>query len=86
MAVYLLLPIDQRFGLETVIGLVLGVVALLAVIGWQMWRIIRSDYPTIRAVEALALIVPLYVLFFATVYFLMNHQQRGELWESGQSS
>jgi len=71
-AVYFLVPMDRSFGLGTIIGLVLGVLALFAVIGWQVWRITRSDYPTIRAVEALALIVPLYVLFFATVYFLMN--------------
>jgi voltage-gated potassium channel len=35
-------------------------------------RITRSHYPTLRAVEALALIVPLYVLFFATAYFLTS--------------
>lgn len=38
-----------------------------------MWNITRSDHPTFRAVEALALIIPLYVLLFATVYYLMNH-------------
>ena len=47
-----------------------------AVIGWQVWKITRSDYPTIRAVEALALIIPLYVLLFATLYFLMNHANK----------
>ena len=33
-------------------------------------RIVGSDHPTSRAVEALALTVPLYVLLFATTYFL----------------
>jgi voltage-gated potassium channel len=73
VAVYFLVPMDRSFGLGTVIGLVLGVLALFAIIGFQVWKIARSDYPTIRAVEALALIIPLYVLFFASVYFLMNH-------------
>jgi hypothetical protein len=73
VTIYFLVPMDRSFGLGTVIGLVLGVLALFAIIGWQVWNIAHSDYPTIRAVEALALIVPLYVLFFATVYFLMNH-------------
>lgn len=73
VAAYFLLPLDHTFGFETVIGLILGVLALFAVVGWQVWKITRSDYPTIRAVEALALIIPLYVLLFATLYFLMNH-------------
>ena len=73
MAVYFLLPLDHTFDSETVIGLNLGVLALFAIVGWQVRKITRSDYPTIRAVEALALIIPLYVLLFATLYFLMNH-------------
>jgi voltage-gated potassium channel len=73
VAVYFLVPMDRSFGLGAVIGLVLSVLALFAIIGWQVWKISRSEYPTIRAVEALALTIPLYVLFFATVYFLMNH-------------
>ena len=72
VAVYFLIPMDRSFGLGTVIGLVLGGLALFAIIGWQIWKITRSGYPTIRAVEALALIIPLYILFCATVYFLMN--------------
>jgi voltage-gated potassium channel len=42
-------------------------------IGWQIWRITQSDYPTLRAVEALAFIVPAYLVFFATIYYLINH-------------
>ena len=73
VAIYFLLPLDHSIGFGTVLRFVLGVLALFAVIGWQVWRITRSDYPTLRAVEALAFIIPLYVLLFATVYFLMNH-------------
>ena len=72
VAIYFLLPLDHGYGFGTVIGLVLGVVALIAIIGLQVWQITRSDYPTLRAVEGLALIVPLYVLSFAAVYFLME--------------
>ena len=43
----------------------------LAIIVWQIRRIVGSDHPISRAVEALALSVPLYVLLFATTYFLM---------------
>jgi len=43
-----LLPLGLSFGLGTVIGLVLGVLAVFAVIGWQVSKITPSDYPTIR--------------------------------------
>ena len=59
----------------TVTELVLGVLALFAIIAWQIWRITQSEHPGIRAVEALAFTVPLYILLFATAYFLMDHAQ-----------
>jgi len=73
VAIYFLVPMDRSLDPGTVIGLVLGILAFFAIVGWQVWKITRSDYPTVRAVEALALVIPLYVLLFATVYYLMNH-------------
>lgn len=72
VVIYFLAPMDRGFNGDTILGLVLGLLALVAVIGWQVWRITRSEYPTLRGVEALALIVPLYVLLFATAYFLAS--------------
>jgi voltage-gated potassium channel len=76
VAVYFLVPMDRSFGPDSVIGLGLGLLAVFAVVGWQVWQITRSDHPTLRAVEALALIIPLYVLLFAAVYFLMDHANK----------
>ena len=73
VAIYFLVPMDRSLGPGTVIGLVLGLLAFFAIIGWQVRNITRSDYPTVRGIEALALLIPLYVLLFATVYYLMNH-------------
>ncbi len=73
VAIYFLVPMDRSLSLGTVIGLILGVVAFFALVGWQVWQITRSDFPTVRAVEAVALLIPLYVLLFATVNFLMDH-------------
>jgi len=50
--------------------------AILAMMGWQIFRITRSDYATLRAVEALAFIVPAYLVLFAAIYFLMNHNNQ----------
>lgn len=42
-------------------------------IGWQIWHITKSEYPTLRAVEALAFIVPVYMVLFALIYHVLNH-------------
>ncbi|MFC0446751.1 potassium channel family protein [Rhodococcus jostii] len=58
-----------------ILGGGLLVVVLAAV--WQIRRIIRSDVPTLQAIEALALILPLYLLGFATGYCLMSESDPG---------
>ncbi len=71
VAIYFLLPLDHGSNAGAVAELALGVLVLVAIIVWQIRRIVGSDHPISRAVEALALSVPLYVLLFATTYFLM---------------
>ena len=80
VALYFVLPLDHSSSAGVVAELVLGVLVLAGIIAWQVRRIVGSDHPTSRAVEALALSVPLYVLLFATTYFLMaraNHATFG---------
>ena len=71
VALYFLLPLDHGSNAGAVAELALGVLVLAALLVWQIQRIVGSDHPFSRAVEALALSVPLYVLLFATTYFLM---------------
>ena len=73
VAIYFLIPMDRAITATTVIELVIGGLALFAIIAWQIREITRSEHPGVRAVEALALAIPVYVLLFATVYFLMAH-------------
>jgi hypothetical protein len=73
VAIYFLIPMDHATDAGTVAGLVLGLLAFVTVIAWQLHQIARSGYPSIRAVEALAFSVPLYIFVFATAYFLMAH-------------
>ena len=70
---YFIAPLDATASVVTVLELSFCGLAIVVIIGWQIWRIAQSDYPTIRAVEALAFIVPAYLVFFAATYFLMNH-------------
>ena len=80
--IYFLIPMDRSLSSATVIGLVLGLLALIAVIALQVHRIVRSEHPTLRAVEALALTIPLYVLLFATGYYLVSRANVATFGES----
>ncbi|GAA3291139.1 potassium channel family protein [Streptomyces cinereospinus] len=72
VAGYYLLPME-RVTAETVVWLVCGLLAVVAVFAWEVRTVIRSAHPRLKAVEALAATVPLYVLLFASAYYLLGH-------------
>ncbi|MCF4139127.1 potassium channel family protein [Streptomyces sp. Tue 6430] len=78
---YYLLPMDERFDGGTVTALVLGLIAVTALFLWQVRAIVRSPHPELRAVESLAAVVPLFVLLFATSYFLVERASPGSFTE-----
>jgi voltage-gated potassium channel len=69
---YFLLPLDRLDAANPGLLLVLVVVGMMGIIAFQVWRILQSSEPTIRAGEALATTVPLLLLAFATAYFLLS--------------
>jgi hypothetical protein len=75
VALYYLLPLDHLNNVPLV--LVGGLVILAAVILVQLRVIIRARYPTVRAIEALAVTVPLFLLLFASAYLTMADTNPG---------
>ncbi|NKQ52323.1 two pore domain potassium channel family protein [Amycolatopsis sp. K13G38] len=77
VAAYYVLPVGQRLdggGMALLIG-GLALVALLVV--WEVRNILRSTYPLLQGVQALALVVPLFLLVFADVYHVLAVTQPG---------
>ncbi|HEV7648681.1 MAG TPA: ion channel [Actinophytocola sp.] len=70
---YYLLPVDRALTAWTLVVLVGGTVAVVALVVWEIRRILRSPFPTLQGVQALALIVPLYLLIYANVYYVVAH-------------
>src|SRR5665213_428552 len=62
---YFLAPLDHPMSAVTITELVLLGLVILAMVGLQIWRITLSNYPTLRAVEAVAFIVPAFLVLFA---------------------
>jgi hypothetical protein len=64
---------DHAMDAATVAAVAVAGLALVVVIALQVWRTSRSQYPTIRAIESLAFTIPVYILLFATLYYLLDH-------------
>ncbi|MEV7774368.1 potassium channel family protein [Kitasatospora sp. NPDC086791] len=82
VAAYYLLPMDEPYSARTVVALVLGLLAVSALLIWQTRSVSRSPYPRLRAVAALATVFPLLILLFATSYFLLERSQPESFTES----
>jgi len=75
VALYFLLPLDRLDKLPLEASLAVALLVLLGVAIWQIRASIRAVHPGVRAVEALAITVPVFVLLFAATYFLMAHAE-----------
>jgi voltage-gated potassium channel len=75
VVVYYVLPLRVTADLGTVIRLVVGLAALALLIAWQLRAIARSPYPALRAVETLAVVIPVFLLLFAAAYAVMSQAQ-----------
>ena len=71
VAIYYLLPLDNSSTGVAVTMLVIGLVVFIVLVAFQARSITRSPFPRLRAIETLALSVPLFVLLFASTYVVM---------------
>ena len=71
VAIYYLLPLDHSSTGTAVTILVIGLAVFIALVAFQVRSIIRSPFPGLRAIEALATSVPLFLLLFASTYVVM---------------
>jgi hypothetical protein len=69
VVLYYLLPIDHSKNVPAVLAA--GLVILVVFTSWQRRAVIRDRYPAVRAIEAMATSLPLFVLLFAWAYLTM---------------
>jgi voltage-gated potassium channel len=77
VTLYYVLPMNRGFDAHTVLLLTVYLVVFVVVLTFRVRGLFRSRYPGLRAVETLALVVPLYLLLFATTYFLAERADAG---------
>jgi len=72
VVLYYVLRLDRSWDSGTAIRLLIGILVFAGVMVWQVRAIAGSRYPGLRAAGALGLILPFYLVLFASIYFLME--------------
>ncbi|MGW7328381.1 potassium channel family protein [Streptomyces sp. NPDC054840] len=73
-ALYYVVPLEGGFGITTVLTLTLGLVAFGLLTAWQITAVSHARFPRMRALEALASGVPLFLVLFSATYYLLAAQ------------
>ena len=82
VVLYYVLPLDRRWDTDTALRLAIGLLVFAGLMVWQLRSIAGSRYPAARAAEALGLIIPLYLVLFASTYFVMERTSAGNFSQS----
>lgn len=72
VALYYLLPLNRLTRVPLEVLLAVGVLVLVAVSAWQVRAIVGARYPGVRGIEALAVTAPLFLLLFASFYYMTS--------------
>jgi hypothetical protein len=72
LVLYLVVPLDRDFSAGTLVLLVAGVLAMGLLVAWQVRAILLAEHPALRAVEAVALSLPLFLLMFSATYVVLS--------------
>jgi voltage-gated potassium channel len=71
VALYYVLPLDHSSTAIAVTMLLVGLVGFVALVVFQVRVIIRSDFPVLRATEALGTSIPFFLLLFSSTYVVL---------------
>ena len=71
VVLYYVLP-DRSWNDDTALRILAGLLVFAGITTWQVRTITGSRYPGLKAAQALGLILPLYLLVFASTYYVME--------------
>jgi hypothetical protein len=77
VVLYFVLPFSNRGPLETTLVLWGGLAGVGCLFAWHLRAIARAPFPRLRAMEALVTAFPIFVVVFATTYYLMDQDVHG---------
>jgi len=72
LALYAVVPVAGKSGAAALVELMLGLLVFAGVLAWLVRSIVRAAHPELRAVEALAVAVPVLIIVFAFTYLSVS--------------
>lgn len=81
LVLYATLPLTAAPPAVALALLVVGLLALAALVTWQFVAIGRATYPGLRAAESLGVAIPLFLLLFASTYLRWSEADPGAFTE-----
>ena len=85
VALYFLAPLSHMRGVPLWLSVSTGLLTLTAITVYEVRAILHASHPAARAVEALAVIAPLFLLLWATTYYLMSQADAANFSQPGLS-
>jgi voltage-gated potassium channel len=73
VVLYYRLPMTGALDTAAIARLVVGLLVFTVLIAWQVRAILRSACPALRAIETLAVAIPLFLLLFASTYLNLDN-------------
>ena len=77
VVVYFMAPISNKPHASVLLRLAVGLGLFIAVLAYEVRAIIRASRPLLRAADAMALVIPVFVVVFAWVYLTMARSTPG---------
>jgi voltage-gated potassium channel len=74
---YFVLPIGHESGFRAGVRLAVDIALVGAVLSWQLGRISRAMLPELRAIEALGVVIAVFLVAFSSIYLAMSHANAG---------
>ena len=74
LGAFYVLPFNQLSSLRSVLRLTAVVALVAAVFLWQIRRITTAKLPELRAVEALGIVIAVFLVGFSVIYLSMSHK------------
>lgn len=71
---YFLLPIGHESSLRALLRLGADIALVGGVFAWQIGRINSAELPELRVVEALGIVIVLFLVLFSAIYLSMSHE------------
>lgn len=81
VVLYYVLPYDRLHSAGAVLLLLVGLIGMGLLIVLDVRAIINAKYPGLKAIEAVATLIPLFLLLFASLYYLLERSQPGSFTE-----